>query len=91
MLRNKPPEDKRLNDLKVAHCFDKRSIQEAWRNYYGFVHYYTKSKDPQKLKDENLDIETFCFSLGYSYVTGGRDSIGRPYWRFSSWGNWKYV
>ncbi len=91
MFRNKPSEDKRLNDLKVAHCFDKRSIQEAWQNYYGFIYYYPTSVELQELKNENLDIDVFCFPLGYTYVTGGRDKCGDFYWIYSSWGNWEYL
>lgn len=90
MYREKPSKDKRNNDLEVLTCFNKRDIQRAWQNYYGFIHYYPSSVELQELKNENLDIDTFCFSLGYTYVTGGRDLYGRFYWRYSSWGNWEY-
>lgn len=87
MHRERPPKDKRHNDLKVLSCFNKNDIQKAWRDYYGFIHYYPMSKE---IQNENLDIDTFCFSLGYTYVTGGRDDSGRCYWRYSSWLNWEY-
>ena len=86
MYREKPLKDKYGNDLKVKKCFNKKDIQEAWRDYYGFIHYYPMSEE---LQDESLDIDTFCFSLGYTYVTGSRDNHG-SYWRYSSWLNWEY-
>lgn len=91
MYRERPPKDKRYNDLEVKKCFNKKDIQEAWKDYYGFIHYYPISEELQELQDEGLDIDTFCFSLGYTYVTGGRDRYGRCYWRYSSWGNWEYL
>lgn len=90
MYRERPPKDKQYNDLKVLSCFNEKDIQKAWRDYYGFVHYYPVSKEPQELEKEKLNIDTFCFALGYTYVTGDRDSCGRCYWRYSSWLNWEY-
>jgi len=90
MFRNRPPKDKDLNHLKEDICYNKKHIQEAWQNYYGFIHYYPESESEEERRNEILDIDTFCASLGYVLVRYDRDRVGKTYWRYSSLGNWEY-
>ena len=65
-------------------CRDKRDIDKAIEQGYGFLHYYPKNKDEGKLLKELGEINSYMKSRGYRFIDAGRE-YKSIYWRYSKY------